>query len=220
MLNIVLPIIIGYLIGAIPFGVITGRIFGVDIRKFGSGNIGATNIYRNLGALPAIIVFVLDLLKGTAAVWAAQAITASPLIAVISGLAAVIGHMYPVYIGFKGGKGSATGLGVLLGIAPDLFVIAMIYVAVAIAVTRYVSITSITGVILLSVLMFIFHKPIEYSIATVIVAVLVIFRHLPNIKRLLSGTEPKIWGTSPLHPSPFHGEGNESRRRREKGVRK
>jgi len=194
MLNIVLPIIIGYLIGSIPFGVLTGKIKGVDIRKVGSGNIGATNIYRNLGALPAIIVFILDLLKGSAAVWVALFIIPSPLIAVTSGIAAVIGHMYPVFIGFKGGKGSATSLGVLLGIAPDLFVITMIYVAAAIAVTRYVSVTSITGVILVAILMFLFHKPVEYLIAAIIVAVLIIIRHIPNIKRLLAGTEPKVWG--------------------------
>jgi glycerol-3-phosphate acyltransferase PlsY len=195
VLKIILPIIIGYLIGAIPFGFIAGKLKGFDLRKVGSGNIGATNIYRTLGTLPAILVFILDLLKGALAVYAARMIIPdSPAVIVISGIAAVIGHMYPVYIGFKGGKGSATSLGVLLGIAPDLFAVAMIYTAVAIAVTRYVSVTSITGVILLSVLMFAFHKPVEYSIATVIVAVLVTYKHIPNIKRLLSGTEPKIWG--------------------------
>lgn len=195
VLKIILPIIIGYLIGAIPFGFIAGKLKGFDLRKVGSGNIGATNIYRTLGTLPAILVFILDLLKGALAVYAARVIIPdSPAVIVISGIAAVIGHMYPVYIGFKGGKGSATSLGVLLGIAPDLFAVAMIYTAVAIAVTRYVSVTSITGVILLSVLMFAFNKPVEYSIATVIVAILVIYKHIPNIKRLLSGTEPKIWG--------------------------
>lgn len=190
----VIPIIIGYLIGSIPFGVLIGKIKGIDIRKVGSGNIGATNIYRTFGALPAIIVFALDLLKGSTAVWLALWIAPSPLIAITSGIAAVIGHMYPVYIGFKGGKGSATSLGILLGVAPDLFIVAIIYVVCAIAITRYVSVTSITGVLLLAVLMFLFHKPIEYSIATVIVAILIIYRHLPNIKRLMAGTEPKIWG--------------------------
>lgn len=194
-LKIILPIIIGYLIGSIPFGFIAGKLKGFDLRKVGSGNIGATNIYRTLGALPAILVFLLDLLKGALAVYAARIIIPdSPAVIVISGIAAVIGHMYPVYIGFKGGKGSATGLGVLLGIAPDLFAVAMIYTAVAIAVTRYVSVTSISGVILLAVMMFAFHKPVEYSIAAVIVAVLVIYKHIPNIKRLISGQEPKIWG--------------------------
>jgi len=194
-LNIILPIMIGYLIGSIPFGVIAGKLRKIDIRKVGSGNIGATNIYRTFGTAPAIAVFILDLLKGALAVYIARAIfPTSPAIIVVSGIAAVIGHMYPVYIGFKGGKGSATGLGVLLGIAPDLFIIAMIYVAISIAVTRYVSVTSIGGVILLAVLMFTFHKPVEYSIAAIIVATLVIYKHLPNIKRLLSGTESKIWG--------------------------
>jgi len=194
-LNIILPIITGYLIGSIPFGVIAGKLKKIDIRKVGSGNIGATNIYRTLGTAPAVAVFILDLLKGTFAVYIAQAmIPASPAIIVVSGIAAVMGHMYPVYLGFKGGKGSATGLGVLLGITPDLFIIAIIYVAVAIAVTRYVSVTSIGGVILLAVLMFTFHKPVEYSIAAIIVASLVIYKHVPNIKRLLSGTEPKLWG--------------------------
>ena len=194
-LNIILPIMIGYLIGSIPFGVIAGKLRKIDIRKVGSGNIGATNIYRTLGTAPAVAVFILDLFKGALAVYIAQAmIPASPAVIVISGIAAVMGHMYPVYIGFKGGKGSATGLGVLLGITPDLFIIAMIYVAFAIAITRYVSVTSISGVLLLAVLMFTFHKPVEYSIAAIIVAILVIYKHVPNIKRLLSGTEPMIWG--------------------------
>ena len=195
ILKIILPIIFGYLIGSIPFGVIAGKLRKIDIRKVGSGNIGATNIYRTFGTAPAVAVFILDLLKGALAVYIAQTMVSdSPAVIVISGIAAVIGHMYPVYIGFKGGKGSATGLGVLLGIAPDLFIIAMIYVAVSIAVTRYVSVTSIGGVLLLIALMFIFHKPVEYSIAAIIVAILVIYKHVPNIKRLLSGTEPMIWG--------------------------
>jgi glycerol-3-phosphate acyltransferase PlsY len=203
MFNLFLPVLFGYLIGSIPFGIIISRLFGIDIRKVGSGNIGATNIYRALGPVPASLVFILDLLKGTVSVYLAQfilpsspAFVSKELIIVISGLAAVIGHMYPVYLGFKGGKGAATSLGILLGIAPDLFVIAIIYVALAIAVTRYVSVASITGVILLSILMLAFHKPIEYSFATVIVAILIIYKHLPNIKRLLSGKEHKIWGNS------------------------
>jgi glycerol-3-phosphate acyltransferase PlsY len=203
MFKLFLPVLFGYFIGSIPFGIIVSRLFGIDIRKVGSGNIGATNIYRALGPAPASLVFILDLLKGTVSIYFAQFILPSSpafvlkeLIIVISGLAAVIGHMYPIYLGFKGGKGAATSLGILLGIAPDLFIIALIYVALAIAVTRYVSVASFTGVILLSILMVAFHKPVEYSFATVIVAILIIYKHIPNIKRLLSGTEPKIWGRS------------------------
>jgi acyl phosphate:glycerol-3-phosphate acyltransferase len=107
----------GYLLGAIPFGLLIGKIRNVDIRKHGSGNIGATNALRILGAGPGSLVLILDMLKGTAAVMIGQAFTADPLIIVLCGLAAVIGHSYPVYLGFKGGKGAATGLGVLLGVA-------------------------------------------------------------------------------------------------------
>jgi glycerol-3-phosphate acyltransferase PlsY len=201
IIKLILPILVGYLIGSIPFGFLAGISRGIDLRKTGSGNIGATNTLRALGAMPAAAVFILDLLKGTFAVYFAKlilpshpAILSNEFFVVISGVAAVIGHIYPIYLGFKGGKGSATGLGVLAGIAPDLFVVAMIYVAAAVAITRIVSVTSITGVILLAILMFAFHKPIEYSIAAIIVAILVIYKHIPNIKRLFSGTEPRIWG--------------------------
>ena len=198
----ILPLIIGYLIGSIPFGLLVGKIKGVDIRKTGSGNIGATNIYRTLGAWPAASVFILDLLKGTIAIWIAQAILPAATLwlpreayIIISGIAAVIGHMFSIFLKGKGGKGAATSLGVLLGIAPDLFVVAVIYVILCIAITRIVSITSITGVLLLTVLMFALNKPLPYAIATGVVAVLMIYKHIPNIQRLLAGTEPKIWGS-------------------------
>jgi glycerol-3-phosphate acyltransferase PlsY len=201
MTNLFLPIILGYLIGSIPFGFLVGKIKGVDIRNVGSGNIGATNIYRTLGVWPGVSVFALDLLKGTAAVYIAQALLpqSTPVLSreyfiVVSGVAAMVGHMFSIFLGFKGGKGAATSLGILLGIAPDLFVIAIIYVIICIAVTRYVSVASITGVILLAALMFIMDKPLAYGICTVLAAVLMIYKHIPNIKRLLSGTEPKIWG--------------------------
>jgi glycerol-3-phosphate acyltransferase PlsY len=200
-ISIILSLFIGYLIGSIPFGLLAGKIKGIDIQKVGSGNIGATNIYRNLGVVPAIIVFILDLLKGTAAVYIALLLLpqATPFLAreyyvVFAGVAAMLGHMYSFWIGFKGGKGAATSLGILLGIAPDLFVIAIIYVILSIAITRYVSVTSITGVLLLAILMPAFHKPTPYFVATLVVAVFMIYKHIPNIKRLLSGTEPKIWG--------------------------
>jgi len=195
LIIMLIPVVLGYLIGSIPFGVLTGKIRGIDIRNVGSGNIGATNTYRAMGTLPAIAVLMLDLLKGTAAVYIAQLLfPLSYLIIILSGLAAVLGHMYPIFLCFKGGKGSATSLGVLLGISPLLFCIAIVYAVLAVAVTRYVSVTSITGVILLSILMFAFHEPIEYALATVVITCLVIYKHVPNIQRLMKGTEPKIWG--------------------------
>ncbi len=198
---LLLPVIIGYLIGSIPFGLLAGKIKGIDIRKTGSGNIGATNIYRTLGIWPAIAVFVLDLLKGTLAIWIAFVMLPSTTAflpreayIILCGIAAVVGHMFSVFLGFKGGKGAATSLGLLLGIAPELFVVAVIYGILCIAVTRIVSITSITGVLLLTVLMFAFHKPLPYALATGVVAVLMIYKHIPNIQRLMTGTEPRIWG--------------------------
>jgi acyl phosphate:glycerol-3-phosphate acyltransferase len=197
--NLILPIVIGYLIGSIPFGLIAGKIKGIDIRKVGSGNIGATNTVRALGKTWGAMVFFLDMIKGAIPVWIAAYLISSPTpiftkgtFMILAGLAAVIGHMFPIYIGFKGGKGAATGLGVLLGITPDLFVIALIYVIICMVVTRYVSVTSMSGVVLLSILMFTFHKPTEYVVVTIIVAILMIYKHIPNIKRLINGTEPKI----------------------------
>jgi acyl phosphate:glycerol-3-phosphate acyltransferase len=201
LIKIISPLVIGYLIGSIPFGLIAGKIKGIDIRKVGSGNIGATNIYRALGTWPALMVFALDLLKGTLAVYIATVLLPidTPILPreyhiILSGIAAVCGHMFSIFLNFKGGKGAATSLGILLGITPDLFGIAILYVILCIAITRYVSITSITGVALIAILMVIFHEPQAYILATVIVAALMIYKHIPNIKRLLAGTEPKIWG--------------------------
>jgi acyl phosphate:glycerol-3-phosphate acyltransferase len=198
------PIAFGYFLGSVPFGVIAGMIMHVNLRKVGSGNIGATNVYRSMGIMPAILVFAADLLKGTLAVLFAKYVfmPAEPLyfsrdaIIVMAGIAAVLGHMYSFILVFKGGKGAATSLGVLLAIAPDLFLIAIIFVALSIYVTKYVSLTTILSVILLSVLMFAFNKPMEYSIATLVIAVFVIYQHIPNIRRLISGKEPKIWGST------------------------
>jgi acyl phosphate:glycerol-3-phosphate acyltransferase len=199
MLKILAPIIIGYLLGSVPFGLLAGLIKGVDIRKVGSGNIGATNSVRALGKTWGAVVFILDLVKGAIPVWIAAYMIASPTpiftreaFMILAGLAAVIGHMFPIYIGFKGGKGAATGLGVLLGITPNLFIIALIYVVLCMAITRYVSVTSMSGVLLLCVLMLAFHEPIEYCLVTFVVAALMIYKHIPNIKRLMNGTEPKI----------------------------
>jgi glycerol-3-phosphate acyltransferase PlsY len=212
----ILIILLGYLIGNISFGMTAANLFKVDLRSIGSGNIGATNVYRALGIKVAIAVFILDLLKGTAAVVLAQLfVPANPpfltkeTFVILTGIASVIGHMYPVFLGFKGGKGAATSLGVLLGIAPDLFALALIYVIVCIAITRYVSLTTVTGVILFSILMITFHKPVEYQVASIIIALLVLIKHIPNIVRLINGTEPKIWGNP--HPVPIN---------REKEVRK
>ncbi|MDD5594512.1 MAG: glycerol-3-phosphate 1-O-acyltransferase PlsY [Candidatus Margulisbacteria bacterium] len=185
-------ILASYLLGAIPFGWLVGKSLKVDVRKTGSGNIGATNVLRTLGPGPGAAVLVLDLLKGTAAVLIGQAFSPDPLIVVLCGLSAIIGHSYPVYLGFRGGKGAATGLGVLLGVAPDIFVFAVLLFLVIVALTRYVSVGSILTAITVFIAFLLYARPLPYSVAALLAAVLIIARHRPNIKRLIAGTEPRL----------------------------
>lgn len=185
-------IVAGYFLGAIPFGLLISSIWNIDIRRYGSGNIGATNILRVLGPIAAALVFVLDLLKGTLAVYLGYWAGGDPLIVLLAGVSAILGHMFPIFLGFKGGKGAATGLGVLLGIAPEIFLGGAIMVALLIALTRYVSVASIITPVLVAAAFFLLKKPLLYSLAAGLVAILIIIRHIPNIQRLLSGTEPRL----------------------------
>ncbi len=189
-----LTIILSFFSGSIPFGLLAGKLKGIDIRKSGSGNIGATNALRALGPAFGIPVLVLDILKGTLPVVAAQMLFNDPLTALASGLAAILGHMYTPFSGFKGGKGVATTLGVLLGLTPDLFLITGAVMVAIIAATRYVSLGSVAGAILLSCLMFIAGKPLPYCWASVFIAAFIIYKHVPNMKRLAEGKENKLWG--------------------------
>ncbi|MBI5078794.1 glycerol-3-phosphate 1-O-acyltransferase PlsY [Candidatus Saganbacteria bacterium] len=190
----ILLIIAGYLLGSVPFGVIVARIWNIDIREHGSGNIGATNVFRILGVFPGTIVLLLDFLKGTLAVGLGYWMGETSLIVLLMGVSAIFGHMFPVFLGFKGGKGAATGLGVLAGLTPDIFIIAAVLAAIIIFSTRYVSVASIGTPFVVALLMFIKDKPLPYTIATLIVVVFVIIRHIPNIKRLIKGTEPRLGG--------------------------
>jgi glycerol-3-phosphate acyltransferase PlsY len=135
---ILLATILSYLLGSIPFGVIVAKFCKVDIQNVGSGNIGATNVLRTLGPVAGGVVFVLDLLKGTLAAVLAIWLLPSPLWIILASSMSIIGHMFPVFLKFKGGRGSATGLGVLLAIAPDVFLGAFILVVIIIGATRYV----------------------------------------------------------------------------------
>jgi glycerol-3-phosphate acyltransferase PlsY len=185
-------IVIAYLIGSIPFGVLISKLWDLDPRQRGSGNIGATNVYRNLGPLAGGVVFILDYLKGYIAVSIGYWAGGIPLIILLAGVAVILGHMFPVFLGFKGGKGVATGLGVLAGIAPEVFIFIVIFSLAMLYLTRYVSLTSIFSVSLATGLMFFFHEPLPYSIGTAIVALLMLLTHLPNLKRLMNGTEPRL----------------------------
>jgi len=185
-------VIAAYLLGSVPFGLVVAGIWNVDIRRHGSGNIGATNVLRTLGPVPAAAVFALDFSKGLLAVYLGYWLGGGPWIVLLLGAAAIFGHMYSIFLRFKGGKGAATGLGVLAGLAPEVFVISIVVAAVIIYATRYVSVGSIITPFVAAGLMMLFHRPRPYITVTLVVGLFILIRHLPNIRRLRKGTEPKI----------------------------
>jgi len=206
--------VICYLLGAVPFGFLAGRVKGVDIRRQGSGNIGATNAARVLGRPWFFVVFALDFLKGLASValvcfllnhWNEGVIEAQfgwRNLEVIYGLAAIVGHMFPLYLGFKGGKGIAVSSGVFVYLTPCAFLVALAAFLVAYLVSRYVSLGSICAAVAFSASYFLFaflygNDPFApnvalLSAACVLFTLLVIFKHRTNIARLLSGRELKV----------------------------
>lgn len=201
--------IIAYLIGSINFSIlISKKKAGYDIRQKGSGNAGTTNMLRNLGKKYAAITLICDVLKGIVAIGIAIIVgniignTNKALLVQIAGVAVVIGHTFPIFFGFKGGKGVATSLGILLMTNWQLGLICLVFALVLMALTRVVSMGSIAAAILYPVLTLFVgggHYIVEssglgngYFIYSVILAVIVIFNHRTNIKRILSGTENKI----------------------------
>ncbi|MFA5113070.1 MAG: glycerol-3-phosphate 1-O-acyltransferase PlsY [Candidatus Margulisiibacteriota bacterium] len=182
----------GYLLGSVPFGLIVAAFWRIDIRKYGSGNIGATNVLRTLGIVPGGLVFALDMLKGTAAVMLAAYYLSDPLVIVGCGLAAVLGHTFSLFLRFQGGRGAATGLGVLLGVAPDLFLFAVVLFTLIVGLTRYVSLGSVLTALAVTLAFFAFGRPLPYSLAAAAISLVIILRHIPNIKRLFQGTERRL----------------------------
>lgn len=191
-IQIILVILAGYLLGSLPCGYLIARFKKVDIRQVGSGNIGATNVFRTLGPVPGILVFILDLAKGAVPVLICRQITTDPWLIILTGAAAVLGHTFSIFMKFKGGRGAATGLGILLAVAPDIFLGAFIMVVIIILVTRYVSVASITVPVLVTGAFYLLGRPLPYTLMAGLVTLLIILRHIPNIKRLFSGTEAKI----------------------------
>lgn len=183
--------VIAYLLGSIPSALIVGKIgFKIDIREHGSGNLGATNAFRVLGVKAGSIVTIADILKGTLA-------TILPFLLNIElyqlaiGLFAVVGHTYPIFANFKGGKAVATSAGIILGINPVLFLIMISTFVLTLYLSKYVSLSSmLTG--LVTIIVSIFYKDIGLTIVISLLTIFVVFRHLENIKRIRNGTEPKI----------------------------
>ena len=187
----------GYLAGSIPFGLLLARAVGVDLRKVGSGNIGATNVFRVNKAL-GVLAFVLDALKGFLPAFAAVWVSGAPgWLGLAWGAAAVAGHNWPVWLGFKGGKGVSTSVGMLLGVAPAAAGIGLAVFAVAVVATRWVSLASMLAAVAVGGSAWWLYgserPPVVAGVLTAL-AVLVVIRHRKNIVRLLNGTEPKIVG--------------------------
>ncbi|MGZ9809351.1 glycerol-3-phosphate 1-O-acyltransferase PlsY [Pseudoroseicyclus sp. H15] len=183
--------VMGYLLGSIPFGVLLARTMGLgDLRKIGSGNIGATNVLRTGNKRAAALTLILDGAKGAVAVLLAGWL-GGPDAAQLAGFAALLGHCFPVWLGFRGGKGVATFLGILLALVWPLGLIAcVIWLAVA-ALTRYSSLSALLAAALSPVLAALLGWP-EVAVLCLALAVIIFLRHSSNIARLTAGTEPKI----------------------------
>jgi len=201
-----------YLTGSLPFGFWIGLAHGKDIRQIGSGNVGATNVIRILGWGPGLLVFVLDVLKGAVpSYFAAQWQASNPLLAgilpldfgLICGVVAVVGHMLSPFLAFRGGKGVATGLGALLGVAPIVGISGFLGFLVVLGLTRYVSLGSIAGALTVMVAAVLTgQSPLLLAIFGLL-CIYIVYRHVPNMKRLKEGTEPKI-GQKVAAPEPEH----------------
>ena len=182
-----------YLLGALPFGLWIGKgLYNIDLREHGSKNTGATNAYRVLGRWPALLVFVCDTVKGMAGVYLGSLLVGGSLAEVLGGIAAISGHNWSVFMGFKGGRGVATGLGVIALLAPKVTAIVFAVWCIVVFLTRYVSLASIVAAALVPLLMWWFDAGRETLLFGVAAATFVILRHRPNIVRLLRGEELKI----------------------------
>ncbi|HEX4347637.1 MAG TPA: glycerol-3-phosphate 1-O-acyltransferase PlsY [Vicinamibacterales bacterium] len=187
-----LPVAAGYLLGSIPFAVLVTRRAGVDILQQGSGNPGATNVARTSGLGAGAAVAALDIAKGALSVVVAQQLTTSSAVAAAAGLAAVVGHVFPVWLRFKGGKGVATACGAFAVLAPSATALAGSVFFVTAFVTRYISLGSIVAAAALPSFAYITHAPTPVVVASFGVATLVIARHRSNVTRLLAHTEPRV----------------------------
>ncbi|MBQ2219756.1 MAG: glycerol-3-phosphate 1-O-acyltransferase PlsY [Elusimicrobia bacterium] len=197
MLKIILYLVFAYLCGAIPFGYIIAKIFKhVDIRTVGSGNPGATNVYRTISKPLGILTLFLDMLKGFIPVYFVKIINPEFYWIVIAvALVTIIGHIFTVFLKFKGGKGVATGCGVFLALNPLSVLICFITFAIILAIFRYVSFASIIAAMMLPISLYWLDAVPELILFSGVIAILIVIRHIGNIKRLLNGTENKIFGT-------------------------
>jgi glycerol-3-phosphate acyltransferase PlsY len=187
-------VIAAYLLGSISFAVLVVRAkTGRDIRSEGSGNAGATNVLRSYGKKLALLVAFADVAKGAAAVFLMRLVTADPRWAAAAGFAAILGHVFPVFYGFRGGKGVATAVGAFLALSPLALLVCLAVFLAIVAATRYVSLGSVVALALLPpVAGLFFHAPRAVVTVAGLTAILIVAKHLPNLKRLARGEERKL----------------------------
>ncbi len=191
--------IAAYLLGSIPFGILLAKLFGGGaVRKAGSGNIGATNVARVAGPLAGILTLIFDTAKGAAAVWFAGRVTnENATWMMIAGFVVLLGHCFPVWLKFKGGKGVATALGVFLALCPLAAISALLLFILCVAYWRYVSLGSVAAAAAMPLLIYFLWAPhhappIIVNVGTLAIALLVIYKHDGNLQRLVEGTEPRF----------------------------
>lgn len=194
IITFVLWFAVGFVFGSVPSGLwLVKAIHGIDIRQYGSKNIGSTNVFRTVGGKTAALVLLCDAGKGILAALLADMVTGGDLYAVLfAAIGALLGHNYSLFLGFKGGRGVATGLGLLIFLMPKVSGICFLVWLVIVLATRYVSLGSCVGALCAPFLAFYFGYPLPVIIFAAIAAAFVIIRHKDNIKRLLNGTESKI----------------------------
>jgi glycerol-3-phosphate acyltransferase PlsY len=193
-----LVILIGYLIGSVPFALLLARHIGAaDLRQIGSGNLGAANVLRTSGVRAGILVAALDIAKGAASVLLAIRLSPDAAAPAAAGLAAIIGHVYPVWLRFRGGKGVATACGVFLVLAPFALIPAMMLFVLTVWATRYVSLGSVLASLALPSVAYAAGSPGPAVIAACAAAALILFRHQSNLMRLFAGTERRLGRQEP-----------------------
>jgi acyl phosphate:glycerol-3-phosphate acyltransferase len=189
---IALMLLFAYLLGSIPTGFLLGSFSGIDIRKAGSGNVGATNVARVVGKKQGVITLLVDVAKGFIPVLIASRLGFDLTVTVLAALAAFVGHLYPVFLKFHGGKGVATALGIFLAVAPLASLALVVVFAVVMLTWRWVSLASMVAAGAAPLVLLIFSYPSTLVVLGLMIALLIIFRHRENIRRLRSGAEAKF----------------------------
>jgi glycerol-3-phosphate acyltransferase PlsY len=187
-----IAVVLGYVAGSIPFAFLLARRRGVDLRAAGSGNVGAANVLRTSGVGDGVVAMCLDALKGALAVLVAQRLAAGPATPVAAGLAAIIGHIYPVWLGFRGGKGVATAAGVFGVLAPMAVTAAAAVFVIAVWTTKYISVGSMAAAITLGAVTTATEAPAPVAVGAALAAVIIVHRHRANLARVMAGTERRV----------------------------